>query len=622
MRAALEKLRAATKKLRKDTITEPPNLVDDDEENDTLGKPLPDSTQSPNNIVEELRKIPQFLLENAEKKLSSAEKTLEHLEDRTNPFVENTVLRSEPLEDSLELFSPRSEKIDPFRTDSRLKDHRLLATPGTIESSENDQLAQKGKSSDIVAIANRGKFDEDKTWSESLGSLVPGDDITVNSPKDIFFVGSGIKLPLNMVKKNDGAVHLAVDLQKLCGCRNATCPHNKTAIEETVGSILTKEAVLIDQLEHASSTIETDDKKPDEILGAAPSSINANQDSTGNSLLTIKNSIATGFGSSELQHENPEILKRSAEDPKLKVENVTTSPNKNEFERVISEVPEVSDSKHKIIKLEGKDYKALKEKEQIADSPSTFSSLSTSWKNLLHPEPSQPSSNFFTDFWNKGFEDIKSRLPSIGSLNPLSLSQQTISSFSNPVNDELEEEIKKLTTEAPLILQSVPTKPIEEPEFGSRFKSNVPSFDFFNPLVISQKVLKDLLPIPNGNPGDNPEEPLLTPDLGFQPIQTIKPPDFGSRLKNFFAEKFDKDDEKFDKVSEVRGPYKFKGLENQGMEPNLKKYDDTAENYKRQNEEVLKEGALDLLKENEKYARENVNNFMNWLKGVSLRNEK
>lgn len=53
-------------------------------------------------------------------------------------------------------------------------------------------------------------------------------------------------------KHENGTLEFTVDLDKLCSCQNSTCPKNHTNIEETVGTILEKEAELEMQLNSSS----------------------------------------------------------------------------------------------------------------------------------------------------------------------------------------------------------------------------------------------------------------------------------------------------------------------------------------------------------------------------------
>ncbi|KAJ8958806.1 hypothetical protein NQ318_019564 [Aromia moschata] len=140
---------------------------------------------------------------------------------------------------------------------------------GNGDASEGERLGVASQPpSATTDVDLKTRFSEDTahgfghhTWSNSLGQIVPSEKetgIVPIPPKNMFFIGNGIKLPLQMVQKDDGAVHLAVDMDKLCACQNTTCPKNHT-IEETVGTILEKEAELKDQLSETGTESSNDD---------------------------------------------------------------------------------------------------------------------------------------------------------------------------------------------------------------------------------------------------------------------------------------------------------------------------------------------------------------------------
>lgn len=587
MKAALEKLRAVTKNLEKEIITQPASLIDGDNDDDdnnnipNLGSSRLDSDKETSNIVKELRTVPQVLLEKAEQKLSSAEKTLESLEANTNSKSGNSILGSQPLENSLELFSAgaRSEKAKPFdNNNAPSMDNKVLGNPQIHNFSENMDSRQPlvdYSYTDKVSFGNRMKPADQATWSQSLGALLPKDDITIKNPKDIFFVGDGIKLPLNMVRKDDGALHLAVDLEKLCGCMNDTCPHNKTAIEETVGSILEKEAELKDQLEYAPSAEGMKSENSSIILGVAAPLIDSEEDKI-NGILGMKNIIANGMGSSEFQHENPAILKRAATDSIEQVE-------------IISTIEPDSAQLSTNIELEGKDFKAENPKGAVTSSPPP----TTTWHSLFTLTPSK-------GFWNKEIDALQSRLSSVEPFNPFSRV------FPNIGRAELEKERKKISTEIPLLPEMVSRNPGGVPQLNFGIKP----LNMLNPLTISQHILRSFVPLEEIV--GNIKETTPTPSMEFNPAKPTIAPDLGSKLKSFFSNKFNNKDEKFDIVAKVRGPYEFKGL---GL--NIKSPDESVEKDKKNNEQVLKDGAQFLLHVNGKAAQEEVglvNDFINWLK--------
>ncbi|XP_060518117.1 uncharacterized protein LOC132696953 [Cylas formicarius] len=94
-------------------------------------------------------------------------------------------------------------------------------------------------------------------WSQSLGKIVQSP-----KPGDVFFSGNGVKLPMRVTKNPDGSVDFSVDLDKMCSCKNSTCPKDHAAIEETVGEILEKEAELQDQLKSSTTKSEIFKRSP------------------------------------------------------------------------------------------------------------------------------------------------------------------------------------------------------------------------------------------------------------------------------------------------------------------------------------------------------------------------
>ncbi|XP_066251130.1 putative leucine-rich repeat-containing protein DDB_G0290503 isoform X2 [Euwallacea similis] len=116
---------------------------------------------------------------------------------------------------------------------------------GTVKSPELDESKMESPLDDAVLGSRAGFKNEDLLpYSGNLGQIVQSS----SKPQDIFFIGDGIKLPLKIGKSADGTLDISVNLDKLCSCQNTTCPRNHSAIEETVGAILEKEAELKEQL--------------------------------------------------------------------------------------------------------------------------------------------------------------------------------------------------------------------------------------------------------------------------------------------------------------------------------------------------------------------------------------
>ncbi|XP_066156226.1 uncharacterized protein [Euwallacea fornicatus] len=116
---------------------------------------------------------------------------------------------------------------------------------GAIRAFEEDGTTMESPLDDAVLKSRAGFKNEDLIpYSGNLGQIAQSS----SKPQDIFFIGDGIKLPLKIGKSADGTLDISVNLDKLCSCQNTTCPRNHSAIEETVGVILEKEAELKEQL--------------------------------------------------------------------------------------------------------------------------------------------------------------------------------------------------------------------------------------------------------------------------------------------------------------------------------------------------------------------------------------
>lgn len=69
------------------------------------------------------------------------------------------------------------------------------------------------------------------TADHLMGKFVPDQHSAViehkydleKNPHKMYFLGDGVKLPVNMQKHDDGSVHVSVDLKKLCNCKDNNC---------------------------------------------------------------------------------------------------------------------------------------------------------------------------------------------------------------------------------------------------------------------------------------------------------------------------------------------------------------------------------------------------------------
>lgn len=90
---------------------------------------------------------------------------------------------------------------------------------------EADEAKIEEKVDEITPdLQNRNKFTSpDVSNYHNFGSLVPVGDLKDPQVQKVFFVGKNINLPLQMYKTKDGTLELAVDMEKLCHCKNENC---------------------------------------------------------------------------------------------------------------------------------------------------------------------------------------------------------------------------------------------------------------------------------------------------------------------------------------------------------------------------------------------------------------
>lgn len=165
---------------------------------------------------------------------------------------------------------------------------------------------------------------EEPKWSSSLGTLMPiksDYSSTPMPPKDMYFIGHGIKLPLQMIHNDNGTVHLSVDLDKLCSCKNNTvCLKN-----HTVGVVVEKQTPAEDNLNNGNEMGDFDFGNtpvgmsianfPDESQKVSSSTTKRNERETTSKWLDIKNSIARQLDPNlqQVQRDDINVFKRSTE---------------------------------------------------------------------------------------------------------------------------------------------------------------------------------------------------------------------------------------------------------------------------------------------------------------------
>nr|CAI5817459.1 unnamed protein product [Callosobruchus analis] len=110
---------------------------------------------------------------------------------------------------------------------------QLPPIPGDLSSSSLASSSSDRVESRQPATENIEERMNNRAETESSPVLTArqnGVAISAETPRDIYFVGTGMKLPLQMVKKEGGEVHLSVDIDKLCSCKNnSSCAKNQSA---------------------------------------------------------------------------------------------------------------------------------------------------------------------------------------------------------------------------------------------------------------------------------------------------------------------------------------------------------------------------------------------------------
>ncbi|CAH1963027.1 unnamed protein product [Acanthoscelides obtectus] len=100
---------------------------------------------------------------------------------------------------------------------------------GVDEDMVEDAPTMSFSSSDRVENMHPIKEPEDASSPTLASRHQTSIAISGETPRDIYFVGTGMKLPLQMVKKEGGEVHLSVDIDKLCACKNnSNCTKTQT----------------------------------------------------------------------------------------------------------------------------------------------------------------------------------------------------------------------------------------------------------------------------------------------------------------------------------------------------------------------------------------------------------
>ncbi|KAL3282403.1 hypothetical protein HHI36_005588 [Cryptolaemus montrouzieri] len=98
----------------------------------------------------------------------------------------------------------------------------MTEIPNTLNIQDQDVVGAKQNDNSLERLITP----QEQEFLHNFGKIVPAaEKMHLNNNADVYFMGNGIKLPLKVSQNEDGSVGLAVDLEKLCKCKNATCIH-------------------------------------------------------------------------------------------------------------------------------------------------------------------------------------------------------------------------------------------------------------------------------------------------------------------------------------------------------------------------------------------------------------
>ncbi|GJQ86428.1 hypothetical protein Trydic_g10335 [Trypoxylus dichotomus] len=128
-------------------------------------------------------------------------------------------------------FSPQHRNFVPMRTVPEMTQESInrnfMKQPMIFEPNTNNMeqeligipaMSSRMQKPYLEGLTRMGKFVPRD--GERRLSLHSRDVSEQEKSKDIYFIGDGIKLPLNMEEHNDGSVHLTVDIKSLCNCKH------------------------------------------------------------------------------------------------------------------------------------------------------------------------------------------------------------------------------------------------------------------------------------------------------------------------------------------------------------------------------------------------------------------
>lgn len=207
-----------------------PSIVDTNEENrPTFVDP---KLLNMDSVVQDLKQAPNKLLD-ATSKLMQALKPAGGSDDQ---IVEKQ------QEDEVGC-SKESEEIYPLIIHAPYSSNKGHGHYGgdydrSAEGSTDKKAEQQSQQKSKEVVQSRGKMDwspESRPQSDQLshhvGKFVPDQEThvvqnnydTKNGPNKMYYVGDNVKLPVLMKQHHDGTYHIAVDVHKLCNCKDGNC---------------------------------------------------------------------------------------------------------------------------------------------------------------------------------------------------------------------------------------------------------------------------------------------------------------------------------------------------------------------------------------------------------------
>lgn len=241
-----------------DTLSK--NLIEQPKKNDILEN-IRNKLKNRDNTLGKLELPHKSLFENKKASMDSLTKrndmgTLKEPNTQNDKIPSNKISsdlfdfikksREEVLQKQAELLKMQEEQRENLL--ESIKNKFLSNTPQISDSKspiEQAKLEDADKINEAPELKSRNTFDDKEDIIGSQANPLKEND------SNVYFVGDGVKLPLKMIPGDEGSIHLSVDIDKICLCKNSTCP-KKRDIAAVLGTILEKEAELKTELESTS----------------------------------------------------------------------------------------------------------------------------------------------------------------------------------------------------------------------------------------------------------------------------------------------------------------------------------------------------------------------------------